>query len=89
MCTVENLRAVLARLRSAGDPHLVLELSGLDFLSATGVSVIAEHLAWASGVGGSLVLAHPSAAVRRVLSLTGHHHLIDEAFPWRSGGQRP
>jgi anti-sigma B factor antagonist len=81
MCTLEQLRAVLDQLRRTGHHHVMLDLAGLDFLSATGISVIAEHLALTTRVGGSLALSNPSPPIRRVLILTDHHHLITDSTP--------
>jgi anti-sigma B factor antagonist len=89
MCTLEQLRAVLDQLRRTGHHHVMLDLAGLDFLSATGISVIAEHLALTTrAAGGSLALSNPSPPIRRVLILTDHQppdHRLDAPFPAARG----
>lgn len=53
-------------------PHrLVLDLSGCDFLDATGVSALVRAHRAARWQDTSLVLLHPSPRLRRVLALTG------------------
>ncbi|MDE3724386.1 STAS domain-containing protein [Nocardiopsis sp. N85] len=61
-------------LRDGGD-RVVLDLSGVTFFSAAGLSLLAETRARAERAGVDLRLAAPSARVVRLLELTGTHGL--------------
>lgn len=57
-------------------PHLVLDLTGVDFMDSTGLKVLLNVQRRVELAQGSLALVGPSRAVRKILSLTG----LDEAF---------
>lgn len=67
-------------------PHLVLDLTGVDFMDSTGLKVLLSTQRRAELAGGSLALVGPSRAVRKILSLTGLdqtfavHDTLDEAL---------
>ena len=56
--------------------HLVLNLSGVTFLSSSGVGVLLVMAEKAKSDGGSLRLASPSAAVRAPLELLNLHRFL-------------
>lgn len=61
-------------LRDRGD-RVVVDLSGVTFFGAAGLSLLAEARARAERTGIDLRLAAPSGRVARVLELTGTHGL--------------
>lgn len=71
LATAGQLRAAVDQVSEAGYRHLTVELSGLQFLSATGLHVLVETDRARRDRSGSLVLAHPRAQVRRLLRITG------------------
>ena len=69
--TAGQLYKELAELTREGVVHVSLDLSGLEFMDSTGLSVvIAEHKR-TSASGGELVILSPQSQVRRVLEITG------------------
>ena len=79
METVPELRAYLADRTAPGPSHLVLDLSGVSFLSSHGLSLLIEAYEGHSGSHGELHLTGVSAnrAVERVLDLTGMTSVFD------------
>lgn len=86
ICTASRLRGHLADVMEGdGLAALVLDLSGLEFMDATGLEVLVQARRRAGEQGAQLVLAHPPGIVRRLLEATG----LDGAFlvePDREGG---
>lgn len=70
LASAAGLRATLNRLRHDGLRHIVLDLAGLDFVSAIGLGVFADADQALRAVGGTLMLINPSQMMRRLLSLT-------------------
>jgi anti-anti-sigma factor len=69
--TAGQLYEQLAELTREGVVHVALDLSGLEFMDSTGLSVvIAEHKR-TNASGGELVLLSPQSQVRRLLEITG------------------
>jgi anti-anti-sigma factor len=71
LATAPDLDRLLDQLRRDGHRQVTLDLSGLEFLSAAGLSVLlrADHALRAAG--GQLVLTRPTRLARRVLAITG------------------
>ena len=63
--------AVAAALRAAAarDPHIIVDLTGLEFIDASGVAALARGRGYARDAGGDLLLAAPQGPVRRVLAI--------------------
>ena len=70
MATAGQLHDVLDGLRRDGFHRVVLDLSGLEFLGAAGLSVLLRADAQFRAVGGHVTLTQPTALVRRVLAIT-------------------
>lgn len=68
--TSECLLGQLAPLIKSGC-DVVVNLSGLSFVSTTGLVLLDRLARCVAGKGGSLCLADPSAVARRVLDITG------------------
>lgn len=68
--TAPRLEQLLDRLRHDGHRRITLDLSGLEFLSAAGLTVLlrADHTLRA--LGGRLLLTRPTRMARRVLAIT-------------------
>jgi anti-sigma B factor antagonist len=69
--TAPGLEQLLDRLRGDGQRQIILDLSGLEFLSAAGLSVFLRTDEALRAVGGQLVLTRPTRMARRVLAITG------------------
>lgn len=71
----ELLDAVETRVQAGGD--VVLDLSALSFIDSSGVRAIAETLRRSDSEGFGFRISSASAAVVRVLEMTGMATLID------------
>jgi anti-sigma B factor antagonist len=69
--TAPDLEQLLDRLRRDGHRQITLDLSGLEFLSASGLTVFVRTDQALRAVGGELVLTRPTRMARRVLAITG------------------
>lgn len=60
-------------IKAAADDknNIILDTSGVEFMSSAGLRVMVSALKACSGAGGNLVLAAPSARVVEVLQLAG------------------
>jgi anti-sigma B factor antagonist len=76
MHTEGQLRDELIRLSQGAARHLVLDLSGVEFMASAGVHVLVAMSAHLEKAGGSLVVACVHPMVARVLSLTGADELV-------------
>ncbi len=76
--------ATCERLRDAIEPHLgpaqtiVLDLSGVAFMDSSCLKVLVQARGALTADGGSLILRNPSEASRRLLTVAGAQHLLDE-----------
>lgn len=71
LATAPYLEQLLDQLRGAGQRKIALDLSGVEFLCAAGLSVFVRADQALRAVGGRLVLTRPSRIARRVLAITG------------------
>jgi stage II sporulation protein AA (anti-sigma F factor antagonist) len=69
--TAPRLEQLLDRLRGDGHRQVIVDLSGLEFLSAAGLTVFLRADQALSAVGGQLMLTRPTRMGRRVLAITG------------------
>jgi anti-anti-sigma factor len=69
--TAPALKANLNRLVERPTPHVVVDLSGLDFCDSMGVGVLVTAHAKAQERGGWVRLAAPSSFLRRLLDTLG------------------
>lgn len=79
-----HLQELLDQLCGNGALEIVLDLSGLEFVSAAGLTVfhcVADHL---RAAGGQLILDRPRWLARRALSITG----LDTVLTIRPAGER-
>ena len=71
LAAASGLRDQFAVLAKAGVVQIVLDLSHLDFLDSTGLSVLVMGFSRMKVAGGSLVIRNPPATVMRILEITG------------------
>jgi anti-anti-sigma factor len=72
--TADDLRHHIAVAIDAHDPHrLLLDLSGLDFIDSSGLSVMVRAHQLMARRGRRLYLHDPQPRVRRILHIAGLH----------------
>ncbi len=69
--TAPRLQAALAGLLREQVTRIVVDLSGVEFCDSTGMNVLLSAMKRLKEQGGSLELAAPRPAVRRILQVTG------------------
>ena len=69
--TAPRLQAALAGLLREQATRIVVDLSGVEFCDSTGMNVLLSAMKRLKEQGGSLELAAPRPAVRRILQVTG------------------
>jgi anti-sigma B factor antagonist len=74
LATIAVLQDAFASLPLIGQPRVVLDVSGLEFISAAGIRVALEAQRRLAGHGGQLVLRDPSALLMRVLEAAEIDH---------------
>jgi anti-anti-sigma factor len=85
LATAPELFETVSSRISAGDRHIVLDLSGLTFCDSAGLSLFVRLQRQLEELGGDLTLAAPTPIVRRVLDVTGlaaafgSHDSVDES----------
>jgi len=71
MSTANTLREQLLGLAAEGPTHVTVDLSHLEFVDSTGLSVLITGLKRIRQHGGDMALRSPTPATRRVLEITG------------------
>lgn len=71
LANAPHLQQVLDQLCRDGYPEIVLDLSGLEFLSAAGLTVFHRVDDQLRAASGRLILHRPERLARRVLAITG------------------
>jgi len=69
--TAPAFEEVLKEVIEGGQRNVVLELSGVDFMSSAGLRGMVSSLKACKGGGGDLVVATPSSRVVEVMQLAG------------------
>jgi anti-sigma B factor antagonist len=77
VATAPDMREQLIELVNEGRAHLVLDLSGVDFLDSTGLGMIVSALKRARTHGGDLRLVSTESRITRLFEITG----LDRAVP--------
>ena len=71
LASAPHLQQVLDQLCRDRCPDVVLDLAGLDFLSAIGLEMFLRADDQLRAAGGRLILNRPGRVIRRVLAITG------------------
>jgi anti-anti-sigma factor len=74
--TAVKLGEELQRAAKKGKHNLVLDLSGVEYITSAGLREIMRALQTAHSSGGDLRLAAPSARVTEVLEMTGFDSVL-------------
>jgi len=69
--TFEELEEAIAQLFSHGQYKIIVDLSGVDYISSAGAGVFIGALSESQENGGNIVLMNPTANVREVFDLLG------------------
>ncbi|GGU94317.1 anti-sigma factor antagonist [Actinomadura cremea] len=69
--TAPRLQAALAGLLRDHVDHITVDMSGVEFCDSTGMNVLLSAMKRLKEHGGSLELAAPRPAVKRILQVTG------------------
>jgi anti-anti-sigma factor len=69
--------AHLEKLTAAPQPRLVVDFSGIDFVSSAGLRVVLALLKRVKAANGMLALCAVQAPVREVLDITGFSGMLD------------
>jgi anti-sigma B factor antagonist len=75
------LRDCLTHLVNEGATYLEVDVSGLEFIDSTGLTVVMEQWHTLQALGGSLALLSPSPAILRMLDITGLAPLLLKSEP--------
>lgn len=93
--TATELHYQLANQLHHGRRHLVLDLGDVPFMDSSGLNIVIRAQQETRRIDGSLRLAAPTPAVRRVLELTGVslttpvHDSVDRALAAHDGQREP
>jgi anti-sigma B factor antagonist len=71
LATAPQLRDCLATLPPEGEIRVVLDLTHLEFIDSTGLSVLVLLFHRTQATGSSMVIRNPSSAVIRIFEITG------------------
>jgi anti-sigma B factor antagonist len=71
LAAAPQLRECLVALTERGATDIVLDVTRLEFIDSTGLSVLVMALNRTRAGGGSTVLRHPSPSILRLLEITG------------------
>lgn len=77
MTTAPRLREQVIRVVVDGQPQVILDLDGVDFIDSTGLGVVVGLLKRTRSQGGDLRLVSTRSGLRKVLELTA----LDQALP--------
>lgn len=93
LVTAPHLGAVAAAVTGRGPARVVLDLSGVTFMGAAGLGIIAASAEQLAPGGGRLVLRAPSHLVRRMLEITGLDGVAEveepKSAPSHLGAEQP
>ena len=77
----DHLAKALDELVRAGHDQLVLDMSGIVFVSSLGLRCLLTAYKRLKAVGGSFIVEHPTEAVREVLEMAGMAGMLLAAAP--------
>jgi anti-sigma B factor antagonist len=71
LATAPELRERLGLLSAEGEKQVTLDLTDLDFIDSTGLSVFVMAFNRAQAGGGSMIIRNPTLPVMRIFEITG------------------
>jgi anti-sigma B factor antagonist len=71
LATAPELRERLGLLSEKGENQVTLDLTDLDFVDSTGLSVFVMAFNRTQAGGGSMIIRNPSLPVMRIFEITG------------------
>jgi anti-sigma B factor antagonist len=74
--TAPRLRQSIVDLVDAGAPHIVIDMTGVDFLDSTGLGVLVEGLKRVHGREGMLSIVATQEKILKIFDITG----LNKAF---------
>jgi anti-anti-sigma factor len=74
--TSDELKREVSDAVAAGERRIVLDFTGVDYISSAGLRILLIAEKELRGVGGALVLCGPTEPVRQVLTLSGFMTLL-------------
>lgn len=87
MVGAPQLRQVVAEAVEGGSTHVVLDMTGVEFMDSSGLGALIGGLKVSRQAGGDLRIANIRPQVRMVLELTSMHRVltpydsVEAAFP--------
>lgn len=72
-----NLLGEIDKALAGGRAHLILDLSGVEYMNSSGLRELVNMLKYVTQKGGNLYIINPSDRVRDVLELVGLDTLFD------------
>lgn len=76
LTTAPRLREQVVQLVTNGQPRVVLDLDGVDFVDSTGLGVIVGLLKRTRSQGGDLRLVSSRRSLQKILELTSLEHAL-------------
>ena len=86
--TAPVLRDCLVHLVNEGAIHLEVDLSELEFIDSTGLTVMMEQWHRLQASGGSLILTSPTPAVLKMIDITNLAQFLLQSDPVSSSGSQ-
>ncbi len=75
--TAQAFGARLEKLATAPEPRLLVDFSGIDFVSSAGLRVVLTLLKRVKSANGKLALCAVQAPVKEILDITGFTPMLD------------
>lgn len=79
MVSTGGLRSLITETVEGGHTHVVVDLSGCEFIDSSGLGALVSGLKTARQAGGDLRIACPTEQVRTVLELTNLDRVLRPA----------
>jgi anti-sigma B factor antagonist len=77
MAQTPTYRAAILDYINEGHTHLVFDMSNLEYIDSSGLSVLISARKQAMSYDGNIVLLNPKSSVRALIELTRLHHIMD------------
>jgi anti-sigma B factor antagonist len=77
MAQTPTYRAAILDYINQGHTRLVIDMSNLEYIDSSGLSVLISARKQAISYQGDIVLLNPKSSVRALIELTRLHHIMD------------